>query len=891
MQSSYTLWAGATVRRQAVRMTGTALGIAVAVALLATLAGFVAAAEATMTKRAVADVVVDWQVQLASGVNPQAAIDELNRAPGTSNLVPVGYFDTPGFEATTGETVQTTGPGKVLGLGPGYRDAFPAEIRDLAGQGQVLLAQQTAANLHAAPGTTVSIKRPGLPAVEVTIEAVVDLPLADSLFQAVGVPAGAAPQAPPDNVLLLPIDQWHALFDPVAPVAPDAVHLQLHATIPHNLPKAPTSAYAEVTGRERNYEQRMAGQALVGDNLAAQLDGARSDALYARVLFLFLGLPGAILAALLTLVLASAAATRRRKDQALLRLRGASPGRIVGLAGVEAATIGIGGSLIGLVLAVIAVRLTFGRWTFGNGAGATVLWGGIAALAGLALAALAILLPAWRDARQTSIIAARRTVDGTTAGRWAWWETIGLDVMLLVLSAIVYRQVARGGYQLVLVPEGVPKVSVSYTPFLAPLCLWAGAALLAMRLTRLVLMRSGRVVTPLIRPIGGRLTGLIGASLGRQRSRVAIGLVLVVLSVAFAGSTAIFNATYRAQARVDAELTNGADVTVTGGASADLAGHLPIIAQLPGVKAVEPMQHRFAYVGTDLQDLYGVDPATMTRAARLVDAYFVGGSANDVMARLAATPDGVLVSPETVSDFQLQPGDTIKLRLQSATDQQYHIVPFHYVGIAREFPTAPSDSFLVANAAYIAQQTGSPAVETLLIRTSDSPATVADRVRETLGATSGATIRSVEEARRVVDSGLTAISLRGLTRLELAFAVALAAAGAGLVLALGLEERRRTLAIASALGAKPRQLAAFVWSEVGLILGGGLIGGAALGWGIAHVLTKVLTHVFDPPPQRESIPWAYCTLVILVTTAVAVIAAELLSRLGRRGVLETIRRL
>jgi putative ABC transport system permease protein len=888
MNSPYTLWAGALLRRQSLRIAGTAIGIAIAVALLATLAGFVAAAEATMTKRSVADVAVDWQVQLAPGANPQAAIDELNRAPGASKLVEAGYFDTPGFEATTGDTVQTTGPGKVLGLGPGYRDAFPAEIRDLVGQGQILLAQQTAANLHAAPGTTISIKRPGLPPVQVTVEAVVDLPLADSLFQAVGVPPGSAPQAPPDNVLLLPLDQWHALFDSVLSLAPDAVHLQLHATIPHNLPASPTNAYADVTGKERNYEQRMAGQALVGDNLAAQLDGARSDALYARVLFLFLGLPGAILAALLTLVLAGAAATRRRKDQALLRLRGASPGRVLGLAGVEAATIGIGGSLIGLGLAALAVHWTFGRWTFGNGAGATILWGGVAALVGVALAALAVLVPAWRDARQTTIVAARRTV-GRAQG-W-WWERIGLDAILLVLAAIIYRQAARGGYQLVLVPEGVPKVSVSYTPFLAPLLLWAGAALLTMRLTRLLLMHDGRAVAPIIRPIGGRLAGLVGASLGRQRSRVATGLVLVVLAVAFAGSTAIFNATYRAQARVDAELTNGADVTVTGGASADLAGHLDTIAHLPGVEAVEPMQHRFAYVGTDLQDLYGVGPATLTRAAQLSDAYFLGGSAKDVMARLAATSDGVLVSPETVSDFQLQPGDTIRLRLQSATDQQYHVVPFHYVGIAREFPTAPSDSFLVANAAYIAQQTGSPTVETLLIRTSDSPATVADRVRTTLGATSGATVRGVDEARRVVDSGLTAISLRGLTRLELAFAVALAAAGSGLVLALGLEERRRTLAIASALGAKPRQLGAFVWSEAGLILGGGLVGGAALGWGIAHVLTKLLTQVFDPPPQEETIPWAYCTLVVVVTTAGVILAGEMLTRLGRRGVLETIRRL
>ena len=121
--------------------------------------------------------------------------------------------------------------------------------------------------------------------------------------------------------------------------------------------------------------------------------------------------------------------------------------------------------------------------------------------------------------------------------------------------------------------------------------------------------------------------------------------------------------------------------------------------------------------------------------------------------------------------------------------------------------------------------------------------------------------------------------------------MALAAAGAGLVLGLGLEERRRTLAIAVALGAKPRQIGAFVWSEAGLILAGGLVGGVALGWGIAHVLTKLLTQVFDPPPQRETIPWAYCSLVVVVTAVGVALAGEALSRLGRRGVLETIRRL
>src|SRR5205809_2460781 len=46
--------------------------------------------------------------------------------------------------------------------------------------------------------------------------------------------------------------------------------------------------------------------------------------------------------------------------------------------------------------------------------------------------------------------------------------------------------------------------------------------------------------------------------------RIATGTALVALAFAFAAATAIFNATYNAQLLVDAQLTNGADVTVTG---------------------------------------------------------------------------------------------------------------------------------------------------------------------------------------------------------------------------------------------------------------------------------------------------------------------------------------
>src|SRR4029079_16020194 len=95
------------------------------------------------------------------------------------------------------------------------------ELRHLTGSADgVLLAQQTAANLHAAVGDTISIGRAGLAPVQVRVNGIVDLPQADSLFQRIGVIASAQPKAPPDNVLLLPMAQWQAVHRPLPGAAP-----------------------------------------------------------------------------------------------------------------------------------------------------------------------------------------------------------------------------------------------------------------------------------------------------------------------------------------------------------------------------------------------------------------------------------------------------------------------------------------------------------------------------------------------------------------------------------------------------------------------------------------------------------------------------------------------
>ncbi|MFD7370800.1 ABC transporter permease [Streptomyces mirabilis] len=859
-----TAWAGGLARHRTGRLLAALAGIALAVALIASLGSFLTASKATMTQRAVRSVAVDWQVEVQPGADPAAALSLVRKTPGIKTALPVGFAHSGAFVATVRGSTQTTGPGMVLGLPDGYQQAFPGEIRPLTGRTTgVLLAQQTASNLHVAPGDTVGIRLPGTAVRQVRVDGVVDLPQADSLFQRVGAPSQTQPTAPPDNVVLLPSAVFASL------TAPAPATTQIHAARDAKLPSDPAAAFTSVTRAAHNLEARASGGVIVGDNLGAALDSARQDALYAQILFLFLGVPGAILAAALTAAVAAAGGERRRQEQGLLRLRGMRPRRIASLSGLEAALVAVTGGAAGLGIAALTGRVAFGSASFGTTAGAWILWYALAFVLGAAVASGAVLLPALRDLRTVTVADTRRQERRPGS---VWWMRYGLDLVLLIGSWLIFRASSGNQYALVLAPEGVPSISVSYWAFLGPALLWIGAALLLWRLTLLALTYGRPVLTRLARPLASNLAGTTAAVLSRRRRPLARSVVLLALAVSFAISTATFNSTYKQQAEVDARLTNGADVTVTEPPGARIPPSGADALKISGVRRVEPLQHRFAYVGSDLQDLYGVRPDSIASATSLQDAYFSGGGVRTLMNRLAQRPDGLLVSAETVNDFQLSPGDTVNLRIQDARTKALRTVPFHYVGVAKEFPTAPKDSFFVANASYVAKATGSDAVGAFLLDTGGThQKQVAARLRHQLG--TSATVTDLTQTRGTVGTSLTSVDLAGLTRLELAFAVLLAAGAGGLVLALGLAERRRTFAIATVLGAGPRQLRGMVLTEAILLIVGGLAGGALIGWALSEMLVKVLTGVFDPPPASLAVPGGYLALTACAATAAVLIAA------------------
>ncbi|HEX4768535.1 MAG TPA: FtsX-like permease family protein [Lichenihabitans sp.] len=846
-----------------------ASGLAAATALIGIVGVFASISGSTMTRRAIADLPVDWQVAIAPGSDAAALTQKLSASAPIKVARTVGYADVSGFQTTTGGTTQTTGAGQVLGMPEGYTAAFPGQIRPLLGAPKgVLIAQQAAANLHVSVGDSVSILRTGKDPIAVKIDGIVELPNADAMFQTIGPQKGPAATAPPDDVILLPFEQWTALFAKDTGIQGGSARLEIHARLDHAaLPSAPTAALADATGRARNFEVRAAGVAQIGDNLAARLSAVREDALFASILLLFLGLPGIALAALLTIAVVRTEMVRRRHEHALLSLRGASVPAITRIAIAESGCVATLGTVAGVLVAGLVSATVLGADPASR---AVLVWLGVALLAGLLLALASVLVPTLADLRASTVAAQRAML--VQAAR-PLWRRAYLDVILLVIAGLLVWRVAQTGYQIVLAPEGVAATSVDYTAFLAPLCLWIGAGLLVLRLASLALGAGRTVLAAALRPLAKRLSDPVAASIARQNRRIAGGVALATLAFAFATAVAVFAATYNAQSLVDAELTNGADVTVAGTIADPAGARLADIRHQPGVLAAEPMQHRYAYVGNDLQDLYGIDPATIGKATTIADAYFANHDARTALAGLARTPDGVLVSQETVNDFQLAIGDVINLRLQTGPDRQYHPVPFHLVGVVSEFPTAPRDSFLVANAAYVAAQTGNAHAETVLVRTAGDPSRPAAAIRTALGASSPLKVTDLAQAQRTIGSSLTAVDLRALTGIELAFAIVLAIGSTGLVLWLGLSERQRSAAILSALGASVADVRLFARAEAGIILIGGAVCGFTLGELVAAMLVRLLGGVFDPPPEALRQPLVYLALVLLVTAGALWVAA------------------
>jgi putative ABC transport system permease protein len=840
------------------------LTLAAAVGLLAAMLLFVGHSLGTMTAAAARSVPLDWQGPVGSYRAATRAAAGVGRQPGVAEAVAAASAPFAGLEhaSPTAGTIRS-GAGSILAVPPGYL-AHLQTFRFLRGSlrpGEIALDQQLAATLQAQPGDTVLLTpKPGVAPLRLRVSGIALVTAPDVLFQPLNPLLGPAPAQPPADIAILPLATFAAEVAPALPsisaLGASAVpgsqtgtQWQVQAQIDRAaLTGSPAHALVQATGIRNRVERSLPGQVVFVDNLADQLNTAAGDALYAETLYIMLAVPGALVALGLAYLAALGTVERDRQSLALLRARGARRRDLIALALLESIVLGIVAGALGTILALVAVRLAgagggVGTFRVSSTFGVCV----VLATAGAAAARIGTGIAAFRS----SVGEGRRSVRRT--GK-PLWQRLYLDLLCLAIAGLVYWLTARTGFSAVVNPDSNPTLSLSVYMFLAPALLWIGAALLLVRLRGRLLAWTAaraaprRATTP---------AGFLLASAGRRGAALNRGLLVLGLLLAFGVNLGIFVATYDQQARIDAQLTLGADVVAIAPPGA-VARHALVrrVAALPGTAGVSAVDHAYAYVGPDLQDTFGIDPATLTRGTSLRDSYFLGGSAAQMLDRLRTTRDGILVSKETITDYQLNLGDLLRLRVLDHATGRFRVAPFHVIGIVQEFPSAPRDSFMVTNLSYLEQVTHDPGPNVLFVRANGDPTTLARRVAAATGRY-GTSVKDIRRQTVQIVSSITTVDLRGISRIEEAFLLALAAATMALYVAVALAERRQEFATMAALGASLRRAAGFLWSEALLVLVFSLALAALLGWLLAEMLVAMLQHVFDPPPDHLAVPWGF----------------------------------
>jgi putative ABC transport system permease protein len=642
------------------------------------------------------------------------------------------------------------------------------------------------------------------------------------------------------------------------------VNLRIDRT---TLPADPGAAATRVSTVTRTLERQASGQLKITDNISATLTAAQRDVVSARLLFVFLGLPGILLAAVLAQQAATSAMEAQRRDLALLRARGMSPARLLTIMAWTALLTASIGAIIGIALGIVGAFTLFGSAP-ARQIGDLVPIALVALVFGVLLGGAGAFVPV-RRLLTAEIGDVRRTV---RAGQRPIWLRLPLDVVLLAVAALALWFSSTYNSRAATAGAGeTANVSLGVYAFAGPLLLWLGAALLFLRAANWLLRRSpGRW--------SGGLGGLVHRSLHRRPDRSASAALLLALATSFGVASTVFSATFEASRRQDARYVVGGDVRVTLPLTEAQPASFGDTLIVPGVQVVTPVYvANETLVGSQAQTIYGVDLPSLTAATTIADNYFVDDTAQAVIDRLRSTPNGLLVNTELAVAYNIVSGDNVAMRIPKLnggyTDARLPVVGIFYL-----FPTGPHNSDLIVNGAFLVGATENPNVGFFLLKTdgveqtnTQVAATLAQRLRGT-----AARIQTADQAVSQDQSSLVGVNLTGLVALDRLYAALVIALGFGVFLLGAIIERARELGTLEALGATLRQVVGMLLLEGAVLVAAGLLGGLLIGVPLAWQYNAFLPGIFSVALPVVSVPFAELG-VLLLLALVGVALAALLS--------------
>src|SRR4051812_3200484 len=386
----------------------------------------------------------------------------------------------------------------------------------------------------------------------------------------------------------------------------------------------PATALAQTKAIAREINRIAPGQDYLIDNISNTLQVARDDAAVGKRMFLFLGLPGALLAAFLAAYTGSILASAQRRENAILRIRGAHRGHLLRALVYRTAALASVGSIVGTGIGLLSVAAILGGSTLFEASTGQLLASAAAAVGfGIVTTGVALYIPG-RRALGRAVADERAELVRNPLPAWRRYR---LDFALLAVAAVAEVYAFRTGAfdaPAGSVYEG-KAVSLPSHLLLAPLVAWFGGILLSVRIFE---GGAARVPVPSPPRFGPVVRGTLFRSLRRRSGALATGIAGVGLVVAFGASVAVFSATYDGAKIEDARFAVGSDMRVTPSVLSDRR-HPPSYASqlvVPGVAAATPVVSKlqnsvlFSSDNEDARNLTAVDPASFARVAALPDA-------------------------------------------------------------------------------------------------------------------------------------------------------------------------------------------------------------------------------------------------------------------------------
>ena len=613
---------------------------------------------------------------------------------------------------------------------------------------------------------------------------------------------------------------------------------------------------------------------------------------------------------------------RQRNEIAVLRSRGAMVAQMIGIAVVESLLLGAVALAVALPVSAgiaDAIGRTRSFLDFSSPEGLQLNWSSTTFYFGLAailLTMLARMLPTFRAARDNIVIYKRERARNLRA---PFWQRAWLDVFLLIPAGYaIYLLRQQGSIDTL-------NASTKGDPFTNPLLIMVPA--LAIFSLSLVFLRIMPLMMRVITWISSRTrsVGLMMAArhLARTPTTYTLPLVLLILTLSLSAFTATLAGTLDHHLEDQMYYRVGADVNFvdlgdspdsnSGGppgapapppASSDNSGmvvadpnppgwfFLPVsdylkLPHIVNATRVGEYQATAIFGGEyDSGQILGIDRVSLPQIA-FWRPDFSRFSLGELMNRLAAQPDGLLVNESFMGEHALNYGDLVTLRIvnyQSAKE-----VDFHIVGTFKLFPTYyPSkDPLFVGNLDYIFESVGGEFPYNVWLKT-DGPVDVnkleTDSVTQigarTISWDEPVTLIKQEQARPERQG------LFGVLSVGFGAAALLTVLGFLLYALLSFQRRFVELGVLRAIGLSAGQMTIFLAAELAfLIFMGGLIG-TVLGVWISNMFIPYLQVGADAqsqiPPYVVYVAWPAILRVYALFGALFFIALGTLVALLRR---------